>query len=296
MTDPIFLRGTGTSATFGTVSRDGWTGFIAYCESSERGLMRRNALTHDTPVTAKMMLTGDEAVVQVNMAADFKLQLVTSKPQQGWTSTVFVTVNSGHEFRLGATGGSDYLYVQNWRNDPPDGPQSIARVFGRGGDDVISALSARETYHALRVEFHGGQGNDTLHGAAWNDSLFGGAGDDYIFDGAGDDLIVGGAGADYIDAQSGADTFRFNRAVEFGDTITHFESGIDHIEIAAKALQNSGQDVILSHSFAEGSAAQFVLDGILLWYDQDGIGSKAATLILQVGYGDSLSASDILLV
>ncbi len=59
------------------------------------------------------------------------------------------------------------------------------RVFARGGNDVVSAISLSRA-----VSLYGGPGNDTLRGGAGNDTLSGGAGTDRLEGGAGDDTYL----------------------------------------------------------------------------------------------------------
>lgn len=295
MTTSLRLHGTGTSITIGSDWYD-WLGLITYVEGSDSGLIRRNAPDRDTDVFAKLTLTGNGSFVQGNMDADLTLRLVTTMPLEGTTAYVFTSVHGGHDLRLIGTGGNDMLSVTDKYNPTPWGTESLAVLFGRAGDDVLTATHVNWATNALRVEFHGGTGNDTLTGSDGNDKLFGGAGSDYIEDEAGDDLIAGGAGADFISAGSGADTFRFNAMADFGDVISGFEAGIDHIEIARSALRGAGTEVAFSMHLPQGNGAQFVFDGINLWYDRDGEGRRAPVAVLTLTDGAPLSASDILLI
>jgi hypothetical protein len=80
-------------------------------------------------------------------------------------------------------------------------PTGSVRVFGRGGNDVISVASGL----TIRAELHGGHGNDTLVGGSGNDILLGEAGGDVLTGMAGRDLLIGGPAADKLDGGAGDD-------------------------------------------------------------------------------------------
>ena len=69
-------------------------------------------------------------------------------------------------------------------------PAARVIVFGRGGDDRISAAASM----TRSMEFHGDEGDDSLTGAAGNDLLLGGIGHDRLSDHGGDNTMDGGEG------------------------------------------------------------------------------------------------------
>lgn len=84
------------------------------------------------------------------------------------------------------------------------------RLFGLGGDDVISTGPGNDSVRAGRGDdlVLGGAGRDTLAGEAGDDSLDGGTGNDLLSGGSGADSLVGAAGNDRLTPGGGADVVR----------------------------------------------------------------------------------------
>ena len=61
-------------------------------------------------------------------------------------------------------------------------------VFGKDGNDILSAASAGSL-------LHGGEGNDILKGNSANDALYGAEGRDTLYASAGNDKLYGGVGS-----------------------------------------------------------------------------------------------------
>jgi Ca2+-binding RTX toxin-like protein len=91
------------------------------------------------------------------------------------------------------------------------------RIFGLGGDDVISTGRGDDTVGGGpgndlvlggpgRDTLSGGTGDDSIDGGPGNDKLSGGDGADALVGGSGNDLIVGGRGEDLVRAGDGNDT------------------------------------------------------------------------------------------
>ena len=197
-----------------------------------------------------------------------------------------------------ASGLNDIVGVSNTGGHIGDAA-SVVHVFGGAGYDWLQPGLIDTWSHAIQFDFHGGRDSDYLQGSHWDDSLFGGGGDDFIEGGGGNDLIVGGGGRDMVYGDGGADTFRFNARFELGDEIGYFTSGVDHIEIAAKALSpavSAGDSLVLSQGHAVGREAQFVFDGSSLWFDRDGERRRAPMLIADFNHTDTLLASDIFVI
>ena len=157
-----------------------------------------------------------------------------------------------------------------------------------------------------RDTMFGGAGNDTGEGGGGNDQLRGGGGDDQLFGGNAADLLAGGSGADSLTGGAGADSFRFRQPSQPGDMIEDFESGVDHIWVAASLI--GGQITpgpVEAQFFAVGAATQahgqFVLvsnpdgSGDLFW-DDDGTGLAVAALITGFRSLPALSEADILIL
>ena len=122
------------------------------------------------------------------------------------------------EFQPGE--GSDTITV----TDLPDVPGLLVRVNGQGGDDVLSAAGIDPGN--VRLNFDGGDGNDTVTGSIRRDTIRGGLGDDQLFGDDGNDSITGGDGDDILDGQD-------------GDDLLLGETGFDTLD------GNSGNDVLL---------------------------------------------------
>jgi uncharacterized delta-60 repeat protein len=85
------------------------------------------------------------------------------------------------------------------------------RIWGRGGNDVISALDL-----AVGTFMHGGAGEDQITGGGGDNVLLGGAGADQLVGGSGNDFLVGGDGSDRLVGSSGHDV------LTAGDIADHF--------------------------------------------------------------------------
>jgi Ca2+-binding RTX toxin-like protein len=159
------------------------------------------------------------------------------------------------------------------------------QIVGNGGVSVL----------------YGMDGNDALWGGAGADTLYGGAGADRLNGQAGNDVLVGGAGADTLSGGDGADRFRFEAASEFGDRITDFQHGIDHLEFSRAALGNLLPAGDLAAGFfakgtvATGAGAKLLYDsasGVVRW-DADGAGGAAPVVVATLTGSPTLTADDI---
>ncbi len=112
----------------------------------------------------------------------------------------------------------------------------LIRIFGKGGNDVISLNESNGALPAAML--FGGSGNDTLTGGSGADLLFGGIGNDtllgkggidLLFGGAGDDSLTGGTGDDQDFGEAGIDRFIWNPGE--GNDINEGGSGGDTVEV-----------------------------------------------------------------
>lgn len=123
---------------------------------------------------------------------------------------------------VGGTAANDQIFVLDdwaggvfvWMNGASLGRFAApgrVRVFGYGGDDIISALAL-----SREVELFGGDGADllvagqsggVLKGEAGNDILLGGRGMDVLDGGDGDDLIIGHVRQDVVVSSAGRDRY-----------------------------------------------------------------------------------------
>ncbi len=154
----------------------------------------------------------------------------------------------------------------------------------------------------------GGLGDDKLRGAGGDDTLFGEAGADKLFGGIGQDYLHGGEGADELTGGAGIDHFVFDSydwdtAV---DSILDFTSGTDQIDLDRSlfdAFAALGAGSISPSMFKLGTAAtngnhRLIYDSASgsLYYDPDGVGGAAQTLLAMLGAGTALSAGDLHLI
>lgn len=120
--------------------------------------------------------------------------------------------------------GDDYFngYVGA---DSISGNGGADRLYGGKDDDVINGNAGNDTVNGNvgADTVRGGQGEDSINGGQDNDQLFGDLGNDTLSGDRGNDLLSGGEGADlFILAPGGG-----------ADTISDFEHGTDHLQLAA---------------------------------------------------------------
>lgn len=191
-------------------------------------------------------------------------------------------------------GGDDRLFV----NSVAD---VVVELAGGGFDTVLTLAthvldSAAEIEH-LRTQTNTGTGAINLKGNGFAQSVTGN-------DGA--NRIDGGAGNDTLTGRGGADTFVFSAApgASNADVITDFVSGTDLIELDSAVFSNVMSGTLPSFSFAANAdgLATAMLHRIVyqtttgeLWYDADGTGAGARSLIAQIAGAPTLVASDILI-
>ena len=138
-----------------------------------------------------------------------------------------------------------------------------------------------------------GTGNalaNVLTGNDHNNVLDGGAGLDTLSGGGGDDRLIGGLGNDSLTGGAGADDFIFNLAANASnlDTITDFETGIDHISLENAIFKAIGltTGVLGAAQFVAGAGAVATTTDQHIIYDQttgalyyDADGSDAGAMI-----------------
>jgi Ca2+-binding RTX toxin-like protein len=165
---------------------------------------------------------------------------------------------------------------------------ALIRVFGQGGDDVITLDQANGALPAARL--FGGAGNDTLAGGAGADFLFGGrandtllgsGGSDFLFGGAGNDVLTGGDADDQVFGEADADRMIWNPG---DDTdLNEGGSGTDIVEVNG----GNGDEVFTTTAngtrvrFDRLSPAPFALD----------IGTCENLVLNASGGNDSFSAT-----
>src|SRR5262245_15259406 len=155
------------------------------------------------------------------------------------------------DFRVGrvdVNGGAaaDTLFSRG----PANG--KLVRLFGLGGDDVLSGGGGREI-------LRGGNGSDTIKGGGGNDAVAGEAGNDTIDGGAGDDTLDGGTGNDWINGGVGND---------------HISGG-------------AGKDTLITIDNSTGDSVDAGADVDILWTDKTG---TATDTVLSGTSGDTVNA------
>jgi Ca2+-binding RTX toxin-like protein len=141
--------------------------------------------------------------------------------------------NAADQIDISLNDAGNMLIVQLNNNAEQMFPvRSVKRIkiYGRGGDDVITIASDvpirakvkggdgndNITGGAAKDRLYGNDGNDTINGNGGNDKIRGGRGNDSLMGGAGKDNIKGNKGNDVIEGGDGNDRLRGNKG---NDTI-----------------------------------------------------------------------------
>lgn len=219
---------------------------------------------------------------------------------------------TGIDTLIGGTGDDRYIV---------DSSLDIVREGVAAGTDTVEA-SASFTL-AINVENliltgtaaidgTGSRDANVLTGNAGNNVLSGLGGADTIDGGAGNDMLDGGTGQDRLTGGLGSDTFVFSTlsSTTLGsslDIVTDFTaSDGDKLAFSKTVFTALGAVGALgADAFYAGTAAHDATDRIIynqatgsVFYDPDGIGSRAAVLVATLGdtVHPALSFTDILIV
>ena len=143
----------------------------------------------------------------------------------------------------------------------------LIRVFGRGGDDVLTLNEALGALPAAAL--YGGAGNDTLTGGSGGDLLFGGigndtllgkSGSDFLFGGGGNDTLTGGDANDQCFGEAGNDRLIWNP----GDDTDLNDGGPDTDTVEVNAGNGAESFTVGANGsrvqFERVSPAPFLLD------------------------------------
>ena len=133
---------------------------------------------------------------------------------------------------------------------------SLIRVFGQGGDDVITlsevngALPAAVLFGGIGKDtLTGGSGADQLFGQSGDDTLLGRGGNDLLFGGTENDTLTGGDGDDQAFGQAGTDRMVWNPG---DDTdLNEGGDGVDTVEV------NGGNGAEQFTATANGTRVRF---------------------------------------
>jgi len=143
--------------------------------------------------------------------------------QSGETLTLNIGANAAGRMQGDVTDGDETIHAKTtadgvvvvWSDqfnvteaiastNPFTGVHKIV-VNGGQGIDIIDLSGVNDS---VKIEAHGGAGNDTITGGAGDDKLYGDEGNDTIHGGGGADLIHGGTGDDHLFGDGGADELR----------------------------------------------------------------------------------------
>ncbi|MEY4808516.1 MAG: hypothetical protein RLZZ206_2905, partial [Cyanobacteriota bacterium] len=172
-------------------------------------------------------------------------------------------------------------------------------LYGEAGNDLLD-LGDGDSY--------GNAGY--ADGGAGNDSLLGGDGSDNLQGGDGNDLINGGMNSDWLTGGDGSDIFRYQNPNEGGDVITDFNGDFDRIQVSAAGFGGglvTGMDLLASGRYIENETGlatstagigQFIYlaDSNKLYWDGDGEGGRAASLLTSFSNPVNWSASGLQVV
>ncbi len=180
-------------------------------------------------------------------------------------------------------------------------PSQLAALAGQGVDALNATGPFTLTtaqYNALGIPLVGGgsltvvgtAGVDSIFGTAGSDTLKGFNGNDILSGGLGDDKLFGGAGKDNLTGGGGRDAFVFDTALNKRtnvDKITDFNVSDDSVYLDNAVFKKIGKGTeafpkkISKSFFTVGSEAKDKNDYVIydkkkgiLYYDQDGSGSK----------------------
>jgi Ca2+-binding RTX toxin-like protein len=206
--------------------------------------------------------------------------------------------NSGKNTLAGLAGNDTYIVTQT--ND------SVVESFGNGTDTVRASISYTLGNNVEKLVLTG-SGNINGTGNSLANALTGNAGNNTLHGQGGADVLSGGAGNDILTGGSGTDEFYFGEAPGAGgvDRITDFSAGerLQFEEFVFTGIGAPGDFAPNDPRFyaapgASGGAdasdrvVYDTTDGNL-YYDADGSGAGAATLIAILDNAFALSATDI---
>ena len=285
--DVLTLRANGTASNITgvagveTVNFDFAAGTVA---------MGNNGIT----LTADTQFTEVAGGLQTINASNFDADDVFTFNFTSGASDANLRVFGGAANDIINTGNGDDVIRGGLGNDTINAGNGNNVVFGEGGNDTITGGSGVDAFDGGigNDRLFGGGGNDTLAGGLGTDVLFGETGNDLLFGDQGNDFVYGGAGADTLSGGVGADAFYYKNGTDSSaamrDTITDFQSGVDHVDIRNIATTGNGTSAVVGTTIAfAGNVADFgsaqgtivAGDGIIqsvfqqdqniLWFDLD---------------------------
>jgi len=232
---------------------------------------------------------------------------------------------------LEGRGGNDSLYG-GAGNDTLNGGAGADRLIGEDGIDLATyataatgltidmmngSLATGEALGDILVyvenvagtvfadTIRGDNGGNNMSGLDGDDVLLGRLGNDVLNGGSGNDALFGQQGADTLVGGIGQDTFFFNTAIGAGqaDGINDFASVDDTIVFDDAIFTGLALGGLAGTAFNQGAAATTAAHRVIynqatgqLFYDADGNGAGAQTLIATLSAGTVVNLSDFLVV
>lgn len=210
---------------------------------------------------------------------------------------------AGGDFMAGGRGNDIYSVdaIGDLIEELPDG----------GYDEVYSSVDFQlfdnlETLFLTGTATYGtgNSFNNAIIGNDANNVIDAGAGAFEFINGAGgNDILIGGAGHDEIMGGAGNDIFRFTTASEGPDFFYDFTPGQDHIQLNAASfgIGTAANPLVTGVSFIEGTNVTSAVPTLLynqangyLFYDQDGTGANAPSVLALLNGTPALHVSDFL--
>lgn len=221
-------------------------------------------------------------------------------------ATGAVTVNRSTNSAAGEAAGDTFSSIESFTlsgfNDVYIGNGNTDHVAGAAGNDTLRGYGGLDALlgGAGNDTLFGGDANDHLTGSDNNDLLFGEAGIDQLDGGLGADNLNGGSGSDTLTGGDGTDTFRITEIAGV-DTIIDFVVTDDTVALGVAAFTSLSAGTLSAANFRTGGAAADANDFIIynnvtgrIFYDPDGNGAAAQTLIATVTPGLVLTNTDFI--
>ncbi|MEB3355725.1 MAG: calcium-binding protein, partial [Synechococcales bacterium] len=204
----------------------------------------------------------------------------------------FLDGGLGVDVMVGGAGNDTYVYA--------DG-DFIVEAANEGIDTVISFSDYALTRDLENLTLAGSSTKAT--GNRLDNVLTGTDGANIMNGRKGDDILLGGVGEDTLKGEEGADRFVFTSPTEGGDRIKDFSSNQgDKLVFVASGFEDLLVPGLQPGQFVVGRAASDRDDRFIytkrtgeLFYDADGSGSGAKTLIATFEGQPSLSANDFVI-
>ena len=211
---------------------------------------------------------------------------------------------AGNDMLLGGagadalSGGAGYD-TANYTNSASGVAVDVLSARGSGGNAAGDSYSSIEnlTGSDFNDVLSGNQAANLLEGGAGNDKLSGRQGADMLRGGLGADWLDGGTWKDVLTGGIGADSFYFASVAQAGDTVTDFQTGVDHLVLSRTGFGIEGFSFVVGVE-ATSANATLLCDrngGKLLW-DADGTGAQDVVLLANISGLAHFSQSDIWIV